>query len=105
MDLPRGGCGFRSAGVFRALIFPDIRSRMFTAIRAILISVSAITIAVIIFGINGFLKTGGNQYETLIIHTLFFFGVVIVANVSIARIITRPDTAGVILPGKPSNGS
>ena len=88
------GVGFGALGFFGLLIFPDIRSRMFTAIRAILISVSAIAIAVILFGINGFLKTGGNQYETLIIHTLFFYGVVIVANVSIARIIldrTRPS--------------
>jgi multisubunit Na+/H+ antiporter MnhG subunit len=89
------GVGFGVLGFFGLLIFPDIRSRMFTAIRAILISVSAIAVAVIIFGINGFLVTGGSQYATLIIHTLFFYGVVVVANISIARIIldrTRPES-------------
>ena len=87
------GVGFGVLGFFGLLIFPDIHSRMFTAIRAILISVSATVIAVIIFGVDGFLKTGGSQDQTLIIHTLFFFGMVVVANVSIARIIldrTRP---------------
>lgn len=88
------GVGFGMLGFLGLLIFPDIRSRMFTAIRATLISVSAITVAVIIFGINGFIVTGGSQYVTLIIHTIFFYGVVVVANISITRVIlerTRPE--------------
>jgi multicomponent Na+:H+ antiporter subunit G len=96
------GVGFGALGFFGLLIFPDIRSRMFTAIRAILISATATAVAVILFGINGFLVSGESQYVTLIIHTLFFYGVVVVANVSTARIILdrtrsesycRPDPA------------
>lgn len=81
------GVGFGALAFLGLLIFPDIRSRMFTATRAILISVSAITVAVILFGINGFLSTGGSQYATFVIHTLFFYGVVVVANSAISRII------------------
>jgi multisubunit Na+/H+ antiporter MnhG subunit len=88
------GAGFGVLGFLGLLIFPDIRSRMFTAIRATLISISAITVAVILFGINGFLVTGGSPYVTLIIHTIFLYGVVVVANISITRVIlerTRPE--------------
>jgi len=89
------GAGFGALAFLGLLIFPDIRSRMFTATRAVLISVSAITMAGILFGINGFLVTGGSQYATFVIHTLFFYGVVVVANSAIARIIldrTRPES-------------
>ena len=89
------GTGFGALAFLGLLIFPDIRSRMFTATRAIMISVSAITLAGILFGINGFMATGGSQYVIFIIHTLFFYGMVIVANSAIARIIldrTRPES-------------
>jgi multicomponent Na+:H+ antiporter subunit G len=90
------GTGFGALAFLGLLIFPDIRSRMFTATRAIMISVSAITLAGILFGINGFMATGGSQYAIFIIHTLFFYGMVIVANSAIARIIldrTRPESS------------
>jgi len=95
------GVGFGALAFFGLLIFPDIRSRMFTATRASLISVSAVSVAVVLFGINGFLVAGGSQYVTLIIHTLFFYGMVVVASVSIARIIhdqTRTEACGLALP-------
>jgi multicomponent Na+:H+ antiporter subunit G len=89
------GAGFGALAFLGLLIFPDIRSRMFTATRAVLISVSAITVAGILFGINGFLATGGSQYAMFVIHTLFFYGVVVIANSAIARIIldrTSPES-------------
>ncbi|MGA2122184.1 MAG: monovalent cation/H(+) antiporter subunit G [Methanoregula sp.] len=82
-----GGVGFGVLGYVGLLIFPDVKSRMFTASRATLISVSLVTLAVIIFGINGFLGSGGDLYTALVIHTLFLFGVLAIANVFIYRII------------------
>jgi len=90
------GTGFGLLGFVGLLIFPDIRSRMFTATRATLISASLITLSVIIFGINGFLGSNGNLYGILIIHTLFLFGILIVADIIISRILLEkiPATAG-----------
>jgi multisubunit Na+/H+ antiporter MnhG subunit len=82
-----GGVGFGVLGFVGLLIFPDIKSRMFTASRATLISVSLVTLAVIIFGISGFLGSGGDLYAALVIHTIFLFGVLTIANIFIYRII------------------
>lgn len=97
------GVCFGGLGFFGLLIFPDIRSRMFTAVRASLIGISAITVAVILFGINGYLVTGGSQYLTLIIHILFFYGVILVADVSISRIILERTLPG--CPADPKTGA
>jgi multicomponent Na+:H+ antiporter subunit G len=74
-------------GYVGLLIFPDVKSRMFTASRATLISVSLVTLAVIIFGISGFLGSGGDLYAALVIHAIFLFGMLAIANAFIYRII------------------
>ena len=99
------GVAFGALGFFGLLIFPDIRSRMFTAIRATLISVTAFALAVILYGINGFLITGGSQYVTLIIHTLFLYGVVVIADVSIARIIHEKSRDETCSPATSGSGT
>jgi multisubunit Na+/H+ antiporter MnhG subunit len=81
------GVGFGVLGFVGLLIFPDIKSRMFTASRATLISVSLVTLAAIIFGISGFLVSGGDLYAALVIHSIFLFGVMAIANVFIYRIV------------------
>ena len=81
------GVGFGVLGFVGLLIFPEIRSRMFTASRATLISISLISLSVIIFGISGFLGGGGDQYAALVIHTIFLLVVCIIANLFISRII------------------
>lgn len=88
------GVGFGILGFPGLLIFPEIRSRMFTASRAALISISLISFSVIIFGISGFLGGGGDQYAVLVIHTIFLLGVCALANMFISRIILEkaPDT-------------
>jgi multisubunit Na+/H+ antiporter MnhG subunit len=87
------GVGFGILGFVGLLIFPEIRSRMFTASRATLISISLVSLAVIVFGINGFLGGGGDQYAALVIHTIFLLGVCTISNVFISRIILEkaPD--------------
>jgi multisubunit Na+/H+ antiporter MnhG subunit len=61
-------CGF---GLMGLLIFPDTRSRMFTAFRATAIGLGAIVLAVITYGYTLFLITAGDQYPALILRTLF----------------------------------
>jgi multisubunit Na+/H+ antiporter MnhG subunit len=92
------GAGFGLLGFVGLLIFPDIRSRMFTASRATLISASLVTLSAIIFGINGFVATGGELYAALIIHTLFLFGILAIANVFISRILLEQVPAMVCTP-------
>ena len=72
--------GFGGIGVFGLLLFPDIRSRMHTAVRATLISISTLTLSVIIYGLFIFLSGGGDQYSALVIHSLALLSVVVVAN-------------------------
>jgi multisubunit Na+/H+ antiporter MnhG subunit len=92
------GIGFGILAFAGLLIFPDIRSRMYTATRASLISASAIIIAVILFGISGFLGGGGSQYGTLVIHAIFLLGILVIAKIFITRQILQrtelPDACG-----------
>ena len=73
--------GFGGISVIGLLLFPDIRSRMYTATRASLISVSAMSVSVIIYALFILSSGGGSQYGTLILHTLVLLIVVVAANV------------------------
>ena len=73
--------GFGGISVIGLLLFPDIRSRMYTATRASLISVSAITLSVILYALFEIISAGGPQYTTLLLHTLVLIIIVTGANV------------------------
>jgi len=96
------GTGFFALGFFGLLIFPDIRGRLFTASRATLIGAGLVILSVVLFGLSKYSGGGGNQYATLLIHTIFLFGILIIAYLCISRIIRKqiadvtvcPDTAG-----------
>ena len=80
--------GFGGISVIGLLLFPDIRSRMYTATRASLISVSAISLSVIFFALFELLSGGGPQYTTLVLHTLILIIFVVGANVIMYRMIS-----------------
>lgn len=61
-------CGF---GLMGLLIFPDTKSRMFTAFRATALGLAAVVLAVISYGYYLLMTIGGDQYRVLILHTLF----------------------------------
>ncbi|MDO8872545.1 MAG: monovalent cation/H(+) antiporter subunit G [Methanoregula sp.] len=87
------GVGFGLIGLIGLMLFPDTRSRMYTAIRANLISIGATGIAVIIYGFNALQIPGGNQYFTLLLHTLLLVVVMAIGNYVVSRAIlekTRP---------------
>lgn len=79
------GICFGALGLFGLVIFPDIRSRMFTAVRATLIGVSAITISALIYAASRFVDTNGSQYVTLTLTTLVLYAVVVIATVVLFR--------------------
>jgi multicomponent Na+:H+ antiporter subunit G len=72
--------GFGGIGVIGLLLFPDIRSRMYTAFRATGISISAITLSVIIYALFTFNSSGGDQYIALILHSMVLLFIIAVAN-------------------------
>jgi multisubunit Na+/H+ antiporter MnhG subunit len=72
--------GFGGIGVIGLLLFPDIRSRMYTAFRATVISISAMILSVIIYALSTFNSSGGDQYITLILHSMVLLLIVAVAN-------------------------
>jgi len=79
------GVGFGLIGLIGLLLFPDTRSRMYTAVRACLISIGATGLAVIVFGLYALQTSGGNQYVTLILHTLVLVLVVAAGNYLVSR--------------------
>jgi multisubunit Na+/H+ antiporter MnhG subunit len=79
--------GFGGIGVIGLLLFPDIRSRMYTTTRALVISVSAMVLAVIFYALFRFVAGGSDQYVTLIFHILILLCIVTVANVLMQRTI------------------
>jgi multisubunit Na+/H+ antiporter MnhG subunit len=74
------GTLFAGLGLMGLLIFPDTRSRMFTAFRATAISLGAIALAVFTYGYTLFTITGSEQYPALIFRTLFL--VIVLAAVT-----------------------
>ena len=88
-------CGISLMGL---LIFPDTRSRMFTAFRAAAIGLGAMVLAVITYGYSRLLSAGGDQYLTLILRTLFLV-IVLAAGMWMMYRIIRERTRG----GKPGS--
>jgi multisubunit Na+/H+ antiporter MnhG subunit len=100
--------GFGGISVIGLLLFPDIRSRMYTATRASLISVGAISLSVILYALFELISGSGNQYTTLILHTLVLIIVVVGANVMMYRMISDHVKAQKSCQGQPEqkkNGS
>lgn len=81
--------GFGGISVIGLLLFPDIRSRMYSATRASIICISAITASVLTYAIFILISGGGSQYSTLLLHTLVLFAVTVAANVTMYRIISN----------------
>jgi len=73
--------GFGGIGVIGLILFPDIRSRIYTAFRATLISISAMILSVLLYALSAIQLNGGGQYTTLVIHSLVLLVLAVVANV------------------------
>jgi multisubunit Na+/H+ antiporter MnhG subunit len=64
------GTLFCGLGLMGLMIFPDTRSRMFTAFRATAIGLGAVVVSVIVYAYTLFMTTGGDQYLALILRTM-----------------------------------
>ena len=69
------GIIFCGIGLMGLVIFPDTKSRMFTAFRATAIGLGAVTAAVLTYGFAMLQAFGGSDYLTLIVHTLILAAV------------------------------
>jgi len=87
--------GFAGIGVIGLLLFPDIRSRMYTAFRATVISFSAIILSVLIYGLSTFNSGGGDQYITLILHSLVLLFIVAVSTGVLYKMILNRSKSSV----------
>ena len=74
------GAGFGLIGLIGLLLFPDTKSRMYTAVRATLIGISSIGLAVILYGLYALQASGGNLYLTLVLHALMLVVIVVTGN-------------------------
>lgn len=82
-----GAFVFGVLGFFGLLIFPDIRSRMFTASRASLIAAGLVIISVFLYGINAYGETGQDIYLALLAHTALLAIVLCAGTVVVTRIL------------------
>jgi multisubunit Na+/H+ antiporter MnhG subunit len=69
------GIVFCGISLFGLMIFPDTKSRMFTAFRAAAIGAGAVIAAVLTYGYAMLQEYGRSEYYSLIVHTFFFTAV------------------------------
>ena len=81
------GVAFGVLGFFGLLIFPDIKSRMFTASRATMIGAGLVILSVILYGINGILTGGQEIYTALVIHTVILLAILVIGTIVVTQII------------------
>ena len=83
------GIGFGGIGVIGLLLFPDKWSRMFTGVRATLISFGLVTLAAIIYGVFAWLNKHGVQYGYFVYLTILLYAVIFTANAIFSSIVLR----------------
>lgn len=86
------GIGFGLLAFFGLLIFPDIRSRRFTATRSLLISISLLAGAVLVFGLYKY-PDGGAEYPGLLIRTILLWVLLVITTLFVSRHISRQVSA------------
>jgi multicomponent Na+:H+ antiporter subunit G len=84
--------GFSGIGVIGLLLFPDIRSRLYTSVRATLIGTAAMLVSVIAYAFFVSLSGGGDLFISLVFHSLVLMCIVIGANLVLYRLIRKRAT-------------
>jgi hypothetical protein len=100
------GVGFGGISLMGLLIFPDIHSRMYTALRASLICVAAIVCAAVVYAFTLLASSGGDLYLTFLFHVLLLAGILGVGIMIIDRQVLDKTRALVycgIIPTKSVN--
>ena len=86
------GAVFCGIGLMGLLLFPDTKSRMFTAFRATCIGLGAVALAAITYAYTMSLTAGSDLYLALILRTLFLV-FVLVAGTRVMYGIIRERTS------------
>jgi multicomponent Na+:H+ antiporter subunit G len=81
--------GFGWISVIGLLLFPDIRSRAFTGIRAGIIAVTLVTASAICYGLFTWTTDGGMQYMMLVLAAVLMLVIVVALNRVAADAICR----------------
>jgi len=102
------GVVFCGIGLMGLMLFPDTRSRMFTAFRATAIGLGAVAFAVLTYAYTLFVTTGSSEYTALILRTLFLVFILAAGTWTMYGIIRErtgwkpQEPAGVSADGKES---
>ena len=83
------GTVFCGLGLMGLLLFPDTKSRMFTAFRATAIGLGAVALAVLTYGFSLFMTEGGDPYAALILRTVFLVIILAAGTVVMYGIIRK----------------
>ncbi|WP_292367989.1 hypothetical protein [Methanoregula sp. UBA64] len=84
--------GFAGISLIGLLIFPDIRSRSFTGIRAGIISLSLVAAAGVCYGLYTWVVTGGMQYLLFVVAAVLAVLIIVVLTRKAAE--TSEGSAG-----------
>ena len=79
--------GFGGIGLMGLLIFPDTRSRMYTAFRATIIGAGALVLALAVVDLSFRLSDGTDPYGAFILHALFLLLVLVAGTWAMYRAI------------------
>lgn len=96
------GTLFGGIAIMGLMLFPDTKSRMFTAFRAAAISCGAVSLSAIIYAFTLFSETGGEMYTALGLRTVILAlvpGIGLWMMYGIIREKNRQAPAGSVQPG------
>lgn len=93
------GSLFAGIGIMGLVIFPDTRSRMFTAFRASAIALGAVAMSAIVYGSTLFTETGSDLYPGFMLRTLFLVLVLTLGTWMLYGMI-RKNAAGMPAAGR-----
>ena len=79
------GIGFCALGLFGLVIFPDIRSRMYTAVRATIIGVSALMLSGMVYAVVLYSETSEGQYLSLAAGIILLYAIVLAGTLFVSR--------------------
>ncbi|OPX63793.1 hypothetical protein [Methanoregula sp. PtaB.Bin085] len=92
------GVLFGGIAIMGLMLFPDTKSRMFTAFRASAISCGAVSLSAIVYAVTLFSETGSDVYTSLVLRTVSLAVVLGIGSWMIYGII-REKTKAVVPAG------
>jgi multisubunit Na+/H+ antiporter MnhG subunit len=98
------GTLFAGIGIMGLMIFPDTRSRMFTAFRASAIALGAVAMAAIVYGSTLFAETGSDLYPGFMVRTLFLVLVLTIGTWMMYGILRKKAAGMPAAGGQPKTG-